>query len=267
MTSIEQLQYLHLNEICGIATYEALPSQYPIHNRGRLHSGLLYTVEGEELYTFADKAVPTTKDSVLYIPRGEEYTITLRGDKSTVIYFDFEADDNDEAVRPFLVNVGGFSGLKSVFSDSEHKWRQRRAESFSACLSDFYKIISLLIRHEERYSNTASYEKISDALLYLHAHYTDEDFKIGTLAKISGISMRYFEMLFSDRMKTSPKEYVLLLKITLAKELLLNKKNTVTSVAQQLGFNDIYHFSRVFKKKTGYTPTQYRTEKNCAEWK
>ena len=266
MMQLERLQHLHLNEICGIATYEALPSQYPIRNKGRLHSGLLYTVEGEEIYTFSDKAIHATPDSVLYLPKGETYTITLRGERSTVIYFDFEADEDVHA-RPFLVNVGSGSGLKSVFFDSEREWRFRRSESFSACLSDFYKIVSVLIRHASRSGDSASCEKISNAVLYLHAHYTDEDFKIGTLAKISGISMRYFEMLFSERMKTSPKEYVLLLKITLAKELLLNKKNTVTSVAQQLGFNDIYHFSRVFKKKTGYTPTQYRTEKNSAEWK
>ena len=256
MTSIEKLQYLHLNEICAIATYEAAPDHYPIHNIGRLHSGLLYTVEGEEVYTFADKTLHATPHSVLYIPKGERYTITLRGERSTVIYFDFEADRMDD-LRPFLVNVGSHTELKSVFADSEHEWRSRRAESFSVCLSYFYKIVSILIRHEARSGSSASYEKISDAVLYLHAHYTDEDFRVGTLAKMCGISTRYFEMLFSDHMKMSPKEYVLLLKISLAKELLLSEKHTVTGVAQQLGFNDVYHFSRIFKKKTGYTPTRY----------
>jgi glyoxylate utilization-related uncharacterized protein len=99
---------LHLNEIRGIATYEALPHHYPIHNIGRRHSGLLYTVEGEEFYTFSDKTVHATPNSVLYIPKGEQYTITLRGEKSTVIYFDFEADITD-TIRPFLVNVGSHS--------------------------------------------------------------------------------------------------------------------------------------------------------------
>lgn len=256
MMSTEKLQYLHLNEICGIATYEALPNHYPIKNLGRLHSGLLYTIEGEESYAFSDKTVHAPPDSVLYIPKGESYTITLRGEKSTVIYFDFEAEPIED-IRPFLVTVGSHSGLRSIFSDGEQEWRRRRAESFSACLSYFYKIISMLIRHEAHYRCSASYEKIQDAVFYLHAHYTDEDFKIKTLAKMSGISMRYFEILFSDHMKMSPKEYVLLLKISLAKELLLSEKNTVTSVALQLGFNDIYHFSRIFKKKTGQTPTQY----------
>jgi AraC-like DNA-binding protein len=257
MTSIDELQHLHLNEICGIATYEAIPAHYPIHNIGRRHSGLLYTLEGEEIYTFSGKTLHALPDSVLYIPKGEQYTITLRGEKSTVIYFDFEAD-NADSIRPFLVNSGSHSGVRSIFFDSEKEWRRRRSESFSACLSNFYKIISTLIRHEERYSNTASYEKISDAVLYLHAHYTDADFKIKELAKMSGISPRYFEMLFFNHVKMSPKEYVLHLKIALAKELLLGEKNTVTSVASQLGFNDIYHFSRIFKIKTGYTPTQYK---------
>ena len=248
---------MHPNEICGIATYEALPAHYPIHNIGRRHSGLLYTVEGEEIYTFSDKTVRATPDSVLYIPKGEQYTITLCAEKSVVIYFDFEADSED-TIHPFLIGVGVHSGIKSVFFESELEWRRRRAESFSSCLSHFYKIVSLLVRHEAHYRSSASYGKISDAVLYLHAHYTDTDFKITELSRMSGMSPRYFEMLFAQHMMRSPKEYVLHLKIALAKELLLNEKNSVTSVATELGFADIYHFSRTFKKKTGYTPTQYK---------
>ena len=100
--------------------------------------------------------------------------------------------------------------------------------------------------------------KIEFAVQHLHANYLSQGFKIETLAHKVKMSPRYFEILFESVYNMTPKEYITHLKLSLAKELLLNEKNTVTSVAAQLGFNDVYHFSRTFKAKTGLTPTQYK---------
>ena len=257
MTKIDQLNRLQIGEICGIGTYTAPIIQYPIRNVGRRHSGLLYTTQGEETYTFSDQTITASPDTVLYLPRDEAYTITLSGESSTVIYFDFEPPMPSD-IPPLLISVGAFPALRSAFSDAEHEWSRRRKDSVATCFSLFYKILSLLIRAEEARTHGAEYARISDAVQYLHTHYTDPDFRIGELAKISDMSVRYFEMLFLECMKRTPKEYVLQLKLDLARELLQNEKNTVTDVAARLGFGDIYHFSRTFKKKTGYTPTEYR---------
>mgnify|MGYP004731876953 FL=1 len=58
--------------------------------------------------------------------------------------------------------------------------------------------------------------------------------------------------------------YITLYRIQKAKELLRDLQNKVYDIAYQTGFNDARYFSQVFKKETGFTPTQYR-EKFCLD--
>ena len=125
-------------------------------------------------------------------------------------------------------------------------------------MANFYRIVASLIRYENHYCNTETYSKIAVAVSHLHLHYLEPNFKIEHLSRIVKMSPRYFEMLFALQFKMTPKEYVIHLKLELAKELLKSDKSTVSNVAARLGFNDVYHFSRSFKGKTGLTPTQYK---------
>ena len=115
-----------------------------------------------------------------------------------------------------------------------------------------------MIKRSERYLNPEGYLKISESVSYLHNHYLENGFKISQLSEIAGISSRYYERLFFRRFGQTPKEYVLSLKMGRAKEMLVSEKNLVKDVALQLGYADVYHFGKIFKEKTGYTPTEYK---------
>ena len=93
------------------------------------------------------------------------------------------------------------------------------------------------------------YSKIADAVNYLHTNYLDNDFKVDLLEKMTDISPRYFKTLFGQQFGMSPKEYVISLLIKSAKELLMNEKNQVQDVAFMVGYSDVYHFSKLFKKR------------------
>ena len=58
---------------------------------------------------------------------------------------------------------------------------------------------------------------------------------------------------------TTPKEYVISLKMEQAKELLMSEKLLIRDIALMLGYSDIYHFGKIFTKKTGFTPSEYRS--------
>ncbi len=257
MTNIDWLKNLSLSELNLINTYIALPCDYPMKNTGRSHCGFLFTLKGEEIYRFSDRTIRAIPNSIVFIPKNEQYTIDFEGEESIVVSVDFEVN-NEECVRPFIAKLTPSNALKSDFNQAECSWIRKNPESNSECLSFFYKLVSLLIHHENHYNSSATYKKIEFAVQHLHANYLSQGFKIETLSHKVKMSPRYFEILFESVYNMTPKEYITHLKLSLAKELLLNEKNTVTSVAAQLGFNDVYHFSRTFKAKTGLTPTQYK---------
>lgn len=58
--------------------------------------------------------------------------------------------------------------------------------------------------------------------------------------------------------KITPKEYIALQKLTLARNLLTHTQYSVTEISDSIGFSDIYHFSHFFKKHTGFSPNHYR---------
>ena len=257
MAKLEWLSDLCISEINFVNTYIAEPKNYPMKNPCRKRHGLLYTIEGNEIYNFYDKKISAEPNSILYIPKGEVYSIDFWGEKSVVIGIDFEIISTENP-RPSYFKISRPNDIKDHFIKTEKSWLRNRPDSSAICKSLFYSILSSLIKQEFYYSNSNNYLKISEAVDYLHKHYLENSFKIRTLYEISGISPRYFETLFFKEFKTTPKEYIVSLKINQAKELLKNEKYSVGEVAFHLGYGDIYHFSKTFKAKTGYTPSEFR---------
>ena len=255
--SIYELEDLCLSEITLVNTFIASKAQYPMKNRGRKHFGILYTSKGSETFLFQDRSITAIPGSVLFIPKGEQYTIELAGDESIVTDIDFELD-GEISLRPFLVMLEKDNEIKHLFSDSEKEWKRKKSGFSAACKGIYYRIISLLIRKESDRLNAQGFEKIADSVDYLHQHYLETDFRLSALAERSNMSQRYFETLFFRKFKTTPKEYVLSMKLSFAKELLSNEKTSVTDVAIFLGYSDIYYFSKLFKAKTGFSPSEYR---------
>lgn len=253
----EFLQNMCIADINFVKTYIASSGSYPMHNRGRGHHGFLYTLEGTETYHFQDRKLDAVPNSVLYIPKGEEYKTTLDDEKSVVAVVDFEL--YGEYARPFIIPIPDPGSMKIWFSKMETTWNRKDMPYMPECKSLCYRIICAMAQQTAMFCPSQKYDKITDAVKYLHQHYLESDFRLEDLASIAGISQRYFETLFHQKYGTTPKEYVISLKIEQAKELLMSEKLLVRDIAFLLGYSDIYHFGKIFTKKTGFTPSQYRT--------
>lgn len=251
------LTNLCISEIKAVNTYVEKASNYPIKNFGRRTCGFLYTLEGTEIYHFHDKTITVPPDSLLFLPKGETYTITFIGEVSVVKGIEFEVGFGDVS-RPFCVKFRKNNRLLSYYSEAEKIWVNKKLAYSLECKEYFYKIAAQIVKHESNHLNSASYQKISEAVDYIHEHYAEPDFRIDNLFKIAGISSKYFATLFSKEFNMSPKEYVTSLRIERAKELLASEKIIVSEVASQVGYGDVFHFSKMFKNKTGKSPREYR---------
>ncbi len=92
---------------------------------------------------------------------------------------------------------------------------------------------------------------------YMERH-LDTLLTLEQMAAHSGQSVSYYSKLFKERTSQSPMAWFIQLKIRKACELLDQTELTVGEIATELGYNDPYYFSRIFKKVQGCSPAAYR---------
>lgn len=91
---------------------------------------------------------------------------------------------------------------------------------------------------------------------FIDEHYR-EPLKLEQLAGMAGLSRNYYVDQFKKRYGKSVVEYMTDLRIRRAKRLMANSELKLREVAQQVGYNDEFYFSRRFKQETGVTPSAY----------
>ncbi len=80
------------------------------------------------------------------------------------------------------------------------------------------------------------------------------------LARQHNVSYSFFRKMFKKYTGVSPGQYHLQLRITRAKELLISTDKSIKEISYELGFQSIFYFSNMFKKKEGITPSHFRNK-------
>lgn len=93
-----------------------------------------------------------------------------------------------------------------------------------------------------------------------------EPINLENLAKEVGISKDYLSRLFKQHEGIPVVEYILTVKIDAACNMLKYSDRQVNEIADYLSFGSLSYFSRIFKKKMGVSPQQYRKELNIKSW-
>ncbi|MGG1518625.1 AraC family transcriptional regulator [Paenibacillus oryzisoli] len=109
------------------------------------------------------------------------------------------------------------------------------------------------LSHEKK---TAA-EAIEGTLSYINEHYMLE-LTLPMLARRAGMSVGYFTVLFKKTTGTTLMNYLYTLRIEKAKTMFQQTDLLAKEIAGRVGFLDYFHFSKVFKKKTGTTPSAYQ---------
>ena len=92
---------------------------------------------------------------------------------------------------------------------------------------------------------------------YIRANYA-LPVSIESIASMLGIDRRYLSRIFLRETGMTPKEYLVRIRLNRAADLLENSACTVTETAHSVGYDDVYNFSKIFKKKYGISPAYFR---------
>ena len=109
-------------------------------------------------------------------------------------------------------------------------------------------------------SDSFNTQKIEPAMRYMNQYYK-EPIKLEQLASLCCMSPNYFHKVFRNTLNMTPANYVTLLRMNTALQLLTDKQLTIKNIAYELGFTDDAHFCRSFKKYYGIPPGEYQKRK------
>jgi AraC-like DNA-binding protein len=134
---------------------------------------------------------------------------------------------------------------------------QRPLYQLKAC-SGILTLIAEMLAYKRRKEQPNYYQKIVEKAKYLMESNIYGDINISGIAEQLNISTSRFNEIFKTYTSMTPYQYYMHIKIHHAKSILEQEDLSIKEVAFKLGFEDQYYFSRVFKNKTGITPSAWK---------
>lgn len=94
---------------------------------------------------------------------------------------------------------------------------------------------------------------------YLKKNYM-HDISLDTVSRTINFSPFYFSKLFKQHFGTNFIDYLTDIRIETAKEILKDPTKSAKDIGSMVGYTDPNYFAKIFKRKTGFTPTEYRNQ-------
>lgn len=130
----------------------------------------------------------------------------------------------------------------------------------------FYMILSYHKKQylRDRQGSGAGVGYAREAIRYIDEHFCRE-LRIDEVAEALHISRKYLCTVLEQYIGMPTKEYLLTRRLEAASRLLLSTELSVSEIAQKVGYDDYTQLSRLFRKKKGVSPTQYRKRNRDGE--
>lgn len=230
----------------GINTYRKHRSCWAVALKR--YGKTIYTINGTEVLSDSLHAVILPKGSTYSwkcIEAGECLIIEFDGEAECNDFSHFEISDNNPIIKNF------HKIEKALNADNPYS----RLES----LSYLYEIIAFLLKSYETADlyHPQKSKALNPAMKYINENYFDSNITNDFLAKLCNMSVIYFRKSFKQVYGESPIKYLHNFRINKAKSILKSDFGTIEQCALSVGYNSIYHFSKMFKIYTGISPTEY----------
>ncbi|MBQ6768045.1 MAG: helix-turn-helix domain-containing protein [Prevotella sp.] len=281
MEVIHEITPLGGRDVLYIADRHKKEFNYPIHNHDVYELNFVENAKGVRRIVGDSSEVIDDYDLVLITSPDlehvwEQHECTSSDVHEVTIQFDLDiSEDGIFGRNPFrsILNMvqEARKGLCFPMSAIMHVYPlivglSEIKDGFYAVMQ-FMTILYELSRQDgARTLATSSYAKVdveSDSRRvlkvknYIAAHYRD-DLRLPELASLAGMSPSAFSRFFKLHTSRNLSEYIIDIRLGYAARQLVDTAKSVSEISFLCGFNNLSNFNRIFKKKKGCSPTEFR---------
>lgn len=266
---------LYLN-VAGYANIEKNlvypPKGHPSHYNFNFKKGRIlnefqinYITEGYGVFENKNNTYRITPGTIIVIYPGQWHRyrpLENTGWKEHYIGFNGELSDKilkSQFFKPEMpiIRIGFKSELHDLFYKIINELKNEKAGFQQICtgltIAYIGQIISIIKNKE--FEGKDIEKKIQQACFIIRENIS-ENIDIKALSAKLNLGYSYFRKMFKKYTGISPLQYHIQLRLKLAENLLLQNTLSIKEIANQLGFESIFYFSRLFKEKTGLNPSQ-----------
>ena len=206
---------------------------------------------------------------MLYRPREEQRYYYYGADHTEVFWVQFTGNNVTNILRQYgfkdgehVIHSGTSLEYTHIFQQIIGELHACRPHYEEACIFRLHLLFILLSRlGEKKVRNRAPHMagQMNTTVNYCHENYS-KPVSISDYAQELGLSVSWFTRSFREYTGTSPAQYLISLRISAAQSLLETSDHNVTEIAELVGYDNPLYFSRLFRKQTGMSPSDFRKQ-------
>ena len=222
----------------------------------RRSHGLIVKIKGSTKYCFENRTLNLSADHILFVEKGSSYT---KEEKEPGFSYVVNFDAPRQVIDAFKANPVLDVPDMAMTAERLHRfWQKNNVYGALACL---YTLFDKSCAKTESYLSARDRKILAPVENYLAEHLTDPALTIDALSELCSVSQVYLRRIFKRKYGLSPSSYVVRERIRSACLLLTDGSDRpISQIAPAVGYTDPLYFSRIFKKQTGMSPSEFRRE-------
>ena len=233
----------------------------------------LYCIDGSGWVKFEGEDIIVTRNQGVFLRPGQEHEYgASQSHPWSYYYIHYEGqlaapytrlilDGQEHGTHWFQETDEYLKCFNMILANLEQGWSFRNMLMASAHLHKLLSYIYLKKQLDAESLHNAPPETRIQGIAEMIEENPQNNVSVLELARAANLSNSRFRELFKEFIGMSPKQYSLHMQIEKSKELLASGNLCVYEVAQQVGFADSHYFSRIFSKKVGISPSEYREKR------
>lgn len=216
-----------------------------------------FVLKGEMTYAVNGKLYKLCENDAILIKPGERRERIASTVGAKYVSYNFTAlDDGAIPKKTFLNNIisHDIKSLISIFSAAHisniYSSREKATNILNYILLEIKDILEL----------ESNNKRIISIIKYIDEHIS-EPITLTTASNHIGLTKEYTSHIFKKETGKNVTEYINERKLTIAKEMILETKYSLSHISERVGYENYSYFSKIFKERYGISPRKLRTQK------